>query len=76
MYSWQAVVAPKGLPADVRTKLHSAIVAALNDPQVRKNLTELGFEIVGDTPEHFARYQAEESARWKKVIDTGNITAQ
>ena len=76
VYSWQAVVAPKGLPADVRTKLHSAIVAALNDPQVKKNLTELGFEMVGNTPEQFNRYQAEESARWKKVIETGKITAQ
>jgi tripartite-type tricarboxylate transporter receptor subunit TctC len=76
VYSWQAVVAPKGLPADVRTKLHNAIIAALNDPQIKASLTDLGFEIVGNTPEQFARYQAEESARWKKVIEVGKITAQ
>ena len=76
VYSWQAVVAPKGLPADVRTKLHGAIIAALNDPQIRTGLTDLGFEIVANTPEQFARYQAEESARWKKVIEVGKITAQ
>jgi len=76
VYSWQAVVAPKGLPADVRTKLHSAIIAALNDPQIKTSLIALGFEIVGNTPEQFARYQAEESARWKKVIEVGKITAQ
>jgi tripartite-type tricarboxylate transporter receptor subunit TctC len=76
VYSWQAVVAPKGLPADVRTKLHSAIIDALNDPQIRTGLTDLGFEIVANTPEQFARYQAEESARWKKVIEVGKITAQ
>jgi len=76
VYSWQAVVAPKGLPADVRTKLHAAIIDALNDPQIRTSLTDLGFEIVANTPEQFARYQAEESARWKKVIEVGKITAQ
>ena len=76
VYSWQAVAGPKGLPEDVRTKLHAAIVAALNDPQVKANLTALGFEIVGNSPEQFARYQAEEWARWKKVIDDGKITAQ
>jgi tripartite-type tricarboxylate transporter receptor subunit TctC len=76
VYSWQAVAGPKGLPEDVRTKLHAAIIAALNDPQVKANLTALGFEIVGNTPEQFARYQAEEWARWKKVIDDGKITAQ
>jgi tripartite-type tricarboxylate transporter receptor subunit TctC len=76
VYSWQAVAGPKGLPEDVRTKLHAAIIAALNDPQVKANLTALGFEIVGNTPEQFVRYQAEEWARWKKVIDDGKITAQ
>ena len=76
VYSWQAVAGPKGLPEEVRTKLHAAIIAALNDPQVKANLTALGFEIVGNTPEQFARYQAEEWARWKKVIDDGKITAQ
>ncbi len=35
VYSWQAVAAPKGLPADVKTKLHAAVVAALNDPAVK-----------------------------------------
>ena len=75
VYSWQAVVGPKGLPADVRTKLHGAVVAALNDPAVRPKLTDVGFEIVASTPEQFARFQQAEFARWKQVIETGKITA-
>ena len=55
VYSWQAVAAPKGLPADVKAKLHAAIVAALNDPAVKDKLLEQGFEIVANTPEQFAR---------------------
>ena len=74
VYSWQAVAAPRGLPADVKAKLHSAITAALNDPQVKPKLTGLGFEIVANTPEQFAKFQADEFARWKQVISTGNIT--
>ena len=74
VYSWQAVAAPRGLPADVKAKLHSAITAALNDPQVKPKLTGLGFEIVANTPEQFAKFQADEFARWKRVISTGNIT--
>jgi tripartite-type tricarboxylate transporter receptor subunit TctC len=75
VYSWQAVAAPKGLPADIKAKLHDAIVEALNDPQVKPKLLELGFEIVGDSPAHFTAYQATEYERWKKVIDVGHITA-
>lgn len=75
VYSWQAVAAPKGLPLDIKSKLHAAIVAALNDPAVKPRLLEIGFEIVGNTPEQFTAFQAAEFARWKKVIEVGKITA-
>jgi len=75
VYSWQAFAAPKGVPADIRAKLHDAVVAGLNDAQVKPKLLELGFEIVGNTPEQFAAFQAAEYARWKKVIEAGKITA-
>jgi len=75
VYSWQAFAAPKGLPADIKGKLHDAIVAGLNDPAVKPKLLELGFEIVGNSPEQFTAFQATEFARWKKVIEVGKITA-
>jgi tripartite-type tricarboxylate transporter receptor subunit TctC len=75
VYSWQAFAAPKGLPADVKSKLHGAIVAGLNDPAVKQKLLDLGFEIVGNTPEQFTEFQAREFARWKKVIEVGKIKA-
>ncbi len=75
VYSWQAFAAPKGLPADIKAKLHDALVAGLNDPAVKPKLLDLGFEIVGNSPEEFTAFQAAEFARWKKVIETGKITA-
>ncbi len=47
----------------------------MNDPAVKPKLLELGFEIVASTPEQFTAFQAAEFQRWKKVIQTGNITA-
>jgi tripartite-type tricarboxylate transporter receptor subunit TctC len=73
VYSWQAIAGPKGLPADVKAKLHEGIVAAMNDPDAKKKLTDLGFEIVANTPEQFARFQAQELARWKRVIAAAHI---
>ena len=75
VYSWQAVAAPKGLPPEVMAKLHAALLAALNDPAVKPKLLELGFEIVGNTPEQFAAFQHSENARWKQLIETRKITA-
>jgi tripartite-type tricarboxylate transporter receptor subunit TctC len=76
VYSWQAVAAPKGLPTEVKTKLHSALVASVNDPEVKKRLVDMGFEIVANTPEQFEKFQAAELARWKQVIEVGKITAE
>jgi tripartite-type tricarboxylate transporter receptor subunit TctC len=75
VYSWQAFAAPKGLPADIKSKLHDALVAGLNDPAVKPRLLDLGFEIVGNTPEEFTEFQATEFARWKRVIEVGKVKA-
>jgi tripartite-type tricarboxylate transporter receptor subunit TctC len=75
VYSWQAFAAPKGTPAEVKTKMREAVVAALNDPAVKPKLLELGFEIVGNTPEQFTAFQLQEFNRWKKVIEVGHISA-
>ena len=73
--SWQAIAGPRGLPADVKGRLHAAVVAGLADPAVRQRLLDLGFEIVANTPEQFAAFQAAEFARWQQLITSRNIKA-
>jgi len=75
VYSWQAVAAPKGLKPEVRKALHEAVVAALADPSMKARFVDVGFEIVANTPEQFAAFQAREFARWKQVITAGKISA-
>ena len=74
-YGWQAVVAPKGLPIDIKEKIYKSVITAINDPQVKKNFVDVGFEVVANTPEQFVIYQAQENARWKKLIESRQITA-
>ncbi|HUP30371.1 MAG TPA: tripartite tricarboxylate transporter substrate binding protein [Usitatibacter sp.] len=73
VYSWQAFVAPKGLPPNVKARLQPALIAAIKHPDVVKRFNELGFEVVGNTPAEFDRFLTEELARWKQVIDQGGI---
>jgi tripartite-type tricarboxylate transporter receptor subunit TctC len=75
VYSWQAIVAPKGVPADVLKKMHEGVVAALKDPKIQQQFTSVGFEVVANTPEQFAAFQQRENARWKQVIETRKISA-
>ncbi|AZG15829.1 MULTISPECIES: Bug family tripartite tricarboxylate transporter substrate binding protein [Cupriavidus] len=44
--TWLALVAPRGLPADVKQKLEKALAEVMADPDTRKQLTQAGFEPV------------------------------
>ncbi len=73
VYSWQAFVAPKGLPASVKARLQPALIAAIKHPDTVKKFSEQGFEVVGNSPEEFDRFLTEEIARWKLVVEQGGI---
>ncbi len=75
VYSWQAVAAPKGLPADVKRKVHEIIVATFKEPETVAKLSELGFEFVLNSPEQFAAFQQREFTRWQQLITSRNIKA-
>ncbi|HRQ03313.1 MAG TPA: tripartite tricarboxylate transporter substrate-binding protein, partial [Ottowia sp.] len=75
VYSWQAMAGPHGLPADIKTKLRNAVAEIMNEPETKAKMLELGFEMVLNTPEEFARFQAAEYARWGKLIADRKISA-
>src|SRR6187397_242674 len=75
VYSWQAAAAPKGLPAAVKAKLEAEFAASAISPEVKAKFEAVGFDVVANNGEQFAKFLADEIARWKSVIETGKITA-
>ena len=66
--TWHALVAPAGTPKDVIATLHRATAATVNDPSVRKALTDLGVDVVGGTPEELRAYVKSEIPKWAEVV--------
>ena len=66
--TWHALVVPAGTPKDVVAALHRATVATVNDPAVRKALTDLGIDVVGGTPEELRAYLKSEIPKWAEVV--------
>jgi tripartite-type tricarboxylate transporter receptor subunit TctC len=69
--AWNALFAPKDTPKPVLDKLNAAVVAALDDENVRKRLLELGSVIPTKqqrTPQELASLVKKEVERWSKVI--------
>ena len=69
--AWNALFAPKGIPQDVATKLNATLVAALEDPNTRKRLLELGSVIpdkAGRSPQALQKLVESEVARWNPIL--------
>jgi tripartite-type tricarboxylate transporter receptor subunit TctC len=69
--TWNAIFAPKGLPADVQDKINTALGKALDDEGVRTRLTKLGFLLPSQSARSPAALQALVSAevtRWSSLL--------
>ena len=72
--TWFGLFGPKGLPADVVSRVNTAANQVLQDPEVIDKLQRLGIESVGGTPAQFTAMLAKESVKWKKIISERKIT--
>lgn len=72
--TWFGLFGPKGLPADVVSRVNTAANQVLQDAEVIDKLQRLGIESVGGTPAQFTAMLAKESAKWKKIISERKIT--
>ncbi|MGE5523249.1 MAG: Bug family tripartite tricarboxylate transporter substrate binding protein [Rhodospirillaceae bacterium] len=74
---WQGVLVPAGTPRAIIDKLHDGIVKALKMPDVVERLsTQGGNELVGNTPEEFAKQIRSDLAKYAKLVRDAHIRAE
>ena len=73
--TWFGLFGPKGLSAEVVTRINTAANQVLKDPEVVDKLTRLGIEPMGGTPAQFAQMYVADAQKWKKIIAERQITA-
>jgi len=66
--NWAGLLAPAGTPAPAIAKLNAALLAALDDPQLRERLRDIGTTPAPSSPEEFGTFLRQEIARWGRVI--------
>jgi tripartite-type tricarboxylate transporter receptor subunit TctC len=71
--SWIGISAPAGMQRDVVTKLNAAFNATIREPEIQGVLERAGYEIVGGTPEFFARWVDREVGGWSAIIRDAKI---
>ena len=71
--AWFGIHAPRAVPRNVVIRLHGEAVKALRDPAIRQRFETEGADVVGSTPEQFAKFVASEIAKWTRVIKQAGI---
>jgi tripartite-type tricarboxylate transporter receptor subunit TctC len=70
---WFAAYVPAKTPPAVVKRLHDLLVNATKGPSAKTFYDSTGTEPVTSTPEELARFQAEESQKWGRIIKAANI---
>src|SRR5262249_8184295 len=71
--NWYGFAAPRGTPPEIVGKLNTEINAALTDPKIKARFMELGGTPLAGSPAEFAKFVADDTAKWAKVIRAANI---
>jgi tripartite-type tricarboxylate transporter receptor subunit TctC len=70
---WFGLMAPAGTSPVIVDKVYRETMRVMAMPDVRKNLSDLGLDLVGGTPAEFAEVIKREIPQWAKVIKGAGI---
>ncbi len=71
--TWFSVVGRAGTARPIIARLNKDIIAALNTPDLKERLTNIGFDVRTQSPEEFAKFIRDDLALSSKVIKAAGI---
>lgn len=71
--TWFGVLAPAGTPKAIVTELNKSIIASLNSADLKGRLTNIGFDVVTQSPEAFGQYMTDDRKQIAGIIKSANI---
>ncbi len=74
--NWIGIVAPAGTPAAIVARLHKEISAIQDSPEVQKQFSAEGVDVVRMSPAEFGDYMVKEMGKWERVVKEGGIKAE
>ena len=76
VYAWYGMQVPAGTPKEIISRLNADLAKAVSNEKVARAIVASGLEPVTNTPEQFAAFIREETARWGKVVKAARIPVE
>jgi tripartite-type tricarboxylate transporter receptor subunit TctC len=72
--SFVVLVAPKGLPAALRARIHADVAKAVAEPDVKARYDTFAFEVLNWSPDDIVRNAEARSKVYERLVKRANIT--
>ncbi len=73
---WLGILGPAGMPADVVATLEKVMLDICKDPDFVKEMVDRDVDVEGQSAQGLRIEMDKQIAKWKKVIEQGNVQAQ
>jgi len=72
---WFGLMVPAGTPKDIIAKINAEAVKATKSPEFVKRMTDMGYNVIGSTPEQMTEMLKVEVARWEPIVKASGAKA-
>jgi tripartite-type tricarboxylate transporter receptor subunit TctC len=70
---WLGIGAPKDTPAEIVQRINREVSVVLNEHAIRSKMAELNSDPFESTPAEFAKFTAEDTEKWAKVVKAAGL---
>ena len=67
--TWFALLAPKGTPPEIIKKVNQTVNVLLTKPALQEKMANLGYTLMGGTPQQLTDYMKTEIVKWGEVVE-------
>jgi tripartite-type tricarboxylate transporter receptor subunit TctC len=74
--SWQGIIAPAKLPAELVNKLYNEVKRIIALPDINDKMTSQGSRPQAKSPQEMGQWLASEKERWAKVVKQSGLKVE
>ncbi|HQZ46077.1 MAG TPA: tripartite tricarboxylate transporter substrate binding protein [Usitatibacteraceae bacterium] len=74
--AWQNIAMPPGSPPEAVARVNREVVKFLNSPEMRKRITDMGANVVGNTPAEEAQRIKDEVEKWGRAVKAAGVSLE
>lgn len=71
--TWHGIVVPVKTPPEIIKKLTDATLKALDDPETKKKLTDLGVDVLPMNAAEFKEYIKQQNPKWAEIVEVSGV---